>query len=324
MSEARHYRKKTSPAARKRQKLLLAAGAVLAVLLLTVILLLILHPWKREAAPVSSISTTTAEALVTSKTSASSTTSSSVSEVRSASASSSSAAASAAETSAPPASRPESSSAVVTPAPAESETAAAAATVDSIPYDPGDWALKLVNFETPLEDGFSVSLSRIKSDYNPSGLKIDSRIVDAVNIMCDAAARDGVDLTVISAYRTEEKQSSLYNNKVDRLMNQGYNREDALVEAATAVARPGTSEHQVGLAIDFNSVEQDFEHTEAGKWLRAHSVEYGFVMRYPTDKTEITGVIYEPWHFRFVGRKHAAEMQNLDMCLEEYLDYLGK
>lgn len=317
MPKAKHYKKKISPAARKRRKLLLAAGAVLAGLLLVVILLLILYPWKKEAAPLSSVPA-----------SASTATSASVPEtvlISSAPAETSAADSSASvpESVAPSSSEAVTSTPASTSAPDESETAAAAATVDSIPYDPGDWALKLVNFETPLEEGFSPSLSRIKSDYNPNGLKIDSRIVDAVNIMCDAAARDGVDLTVISAYRTQEKQSSLYNNKVDRLMNQGYNREDALVEAATAVARPGTSEHQVGLAIDFNSVEQDFEHTKAGKWLRAHSVEYGFVMRYPTDKTEITGVIYEPWHFRFVGRKHAAEMQKLDMCLEEYLEYLG-
>ncbi|MCI8360963.1 MAG: hypothetical protein HFE86_06480 [Clostridiales bacterium] len=194
----------------------------------------------------------------------------------------------------------------------------------AIPYDPGDWALKLVNFQTPLENGFDPDLSKIKSAYNPNSLKIDSRIVEAVDIMCDAAKKDGVTLTVISAYRTNAKQNSLYNNKVDRLVAQGYNRDEALTVAATAVARPGTSEHQLGLAIDFNSVEQDFEHTKAGKWLRAHCVEYGFVIRYPDDKKELTGVIYEPWHFRFVGRKNAAKMQELDMCLEEYLAYLGK
>lgn len=196
--------------------------------------------------------------------------------------------------------------------------------VDSIPYDPGDWALKLVNFETPLAGDFVPGLSKIKSAYNPNSLKIDSRIVEAVNIMCDAAKKDGVTLTVISAYRTNAKQNSLYNNKVERLVADGYEREEALAVAATAVARPGTSEHQLGLAVDFNSVEQDFEHTKAGKWLRDHCVEYGFVIRYPSDKKELTGVIYEPWHFRFVGRKNAAKMQELDMCLEEYLGYLGK
>ena len=184
--------------------------------------------------------------------------------------------------------------------------------------------MELVNFETPIDGDFAPALSKIKSAYNPKGLKIDSRIVEAVNIMCDAAKKDGVNLTAISAYRTNSKQSSLYNNKVDRLLAEGYDKEEALVAAATAVAKPGTSEHQLGLAVDFNSVEEDFEHTKAGKWLKAHSVEYGFVMRYPSDKKAITGVIYEPWHFRFVGRKDAAKMKELNMCLEEYLRYLGK
>ena len=198
------------------------------------------------------------------------------------------------------------------------------ANIDSIPYDPGDWALKLVNFEMPLEDEFDPGLSKIKSKYNPNGLKFDSRAVDALNIMCDAAKKDGVTLTVISAYRTISKQNSLYNNKVDRLVNAGYSREDALVEAATAVARPGTSEHHLGLAVDFNSVEQDFENTKAGKWLRQHASEYGFIMRYPSEKKDITGVIYEPWHFRFVGRKHAAAITQSGLCLEEYLESIGK
>ena len=210
----------------------------------------------------------------------------------------------------------------VTSAPPASEEPAAG--IDSIPYDPGDWALRLVNFETPLDGEFDPGLTKIKSKYNPNGLKFDSRAVEAVNIMCDAARADGVTLTVISAYRTISKQNSLYNNKVDRLVNAGYDREEALVEAATAVARPGTSEHHLGLAVDFNSVEQDFENTKAGKWLRQHAAEYGFIMRYPSGKKDITGVIYEPWHFRFVGRKHAAAIEEMGVCLEEYLDYLGK
>ena len=135
-------------------------------------------------------------------------------------------------------SKPKSSSQKPAPTSSDGQTGAKA-----IPYDPGDWALKLVNFETPLEDNFEPGLSKIKSAYNPNSLKIDSRIVEAVDIMCDAAKKDGVTLTVISAYRTNAKQNSLYNNKVDRLVAQGYDRDEALTVAATAVARPGTSEH---------------------------------------------------------------------------------
>jgi D-alanyl-D-alanine carboxypeptidase len=153
---------------------------------------------------------------------------------------------------------------------------------------------------------------------------LDSRIVDKFNAMCQAALNDGVSLISVTAYRTYSYQNTLYNNRVNRCMNENSNlsREEAKKIAATIVALPGTSEHHLGLAVDINSVEETFENTKAFRWLQENAADYGFIMRYPKDKQNITKIIYEPWHYRYVGVEHAKEMLRLDMCMEEYLDHL--
>ncbi len=209
---------------------------------------------------------------------------------------------------------PSSSVTVTSQGPTEEQKAAMA--------EADQWYLKLVNQDHALTEDYNPELTVIHEKYNPSGLKFDSRAVQALNDMCAAAEEDGVSLVVISAYRSISKQTSLYNNKVDRLIAQGRSREDALVEAAAEVAIPGTSEHNTGLAVDFNSTEQSFEDTEACRWLKEHAEEYGFVNRFPKDKQELTKIIYEPWHYRYVTVEHAKKMNELDMCLEEYVPYL--
>ena len=92
--------------------------------------------------------------------------------------------------------------------------------------------------------------------------------------------------------------------------------------AATISAYPGTSEHELGLAVDFNSVETTFESSPQFQWLKAHAADYGFILRYTKEKQSITGVIYEPWHYRYVGENHAKKINQLGYCLEEYIDYL--
>ncbi|MCI8360543.1 MAG: M15 family metallopeptidase [Clostridiales bacterium] len=186
----------------------------------------------------------------------------------------------------------------------------------------GQWYLKLVNQDNKLDQDHNPELQVIEARYNPNRLKFDVRAIDALNQMCADAEKDGVSLVVISAYRSISKQTTLYNNKVDRLVAQGQSREDALVAAATEVALPGTSEHNLGLAVDFNSTEQDFENTKACKWLKENAEKYGFVNRFPADKQELTKIIYEPWHYRYVTVEHAAKMNELNMCLEEYVPYL--
>ena len=140
--------------------------------------------------------------------------------------------------------------------------------------------------------------------------------------MLDAAWKDNVELYILSPYRSFSTQSALFENEVKTHLNGSTTREQAEIKASAEVARPGTSEHHTGLAVDFNSVETHFEDTEAFLWLKEHGEEYGFIMRYAEDKQDLTGVIYEPWHWRFVGIKHAKEINRLGMCLEEYIEYL--
>ncbi len=191
------------------------------------------------------------------------------------------------------------------------------------------WYLKLVNPDNSVDNNFinSVDKAKINSRFTSgadSSKYLDSRIVDKFNEMCQAALDDEISLVSVSAYRTYSYQNTLYNNRVNRCMNEdsSLSREEAKKVAATIVAVPGTSEHHLGLAVDINSVEESFENTNAFKWLQQNAADYGFIMRYPKDKQHITKIIYEPWHYRYVGVEHAKEMLRLDMCMEEYVEYL--
>lgn len=202
-----------------------------------------------------------------------------------------------------------------------SSAAAGASTAPaaSVSAETGDWMLRLASVAHPLPEGFvQPSVTSIDSQ----GREIDSRIVGAYNSLVNAAKADGINLYPISAFRPHSTQVSLFNARVERARNEGYS--DPVVEAARHVAKPGTSEHELGLAIDFNSVdEENFKNTAEAKWLATHCAEYGFVIRYPEDKESVTGIIYEPWHVRYVGTENAKRMTELNMCLEEYVDYVG-
>lgn len=182
-----------------------------------------------------------------------------------------------------------------------------------------DWRLLLVNAWNLLPESYTVELVRLKN-----GLQVDKRIYDDLNAMLTDCRAAGLEPIVCSAYRTQATQTRLYNNKVSRLRAAGYSLEDAKVEAARWVAPPGTSEHQTGLALDLVSLDYQLldekqEQTPEQKWLMAHSWEYGFVLRYPSDKSEMTGIGYEPWHYRYVGKEAAKAMYESGQCLEEYV-----
>ena len=156
------------------------------------------------------------------------------------------------------------------------------------------------------------------------GYKVDSRCAEALDEMLAACRAAGYDPLICSAYRTQETQQSLFDNKVQRLISDGMSETDAKVEAAKAVAIPGTSEHQLGLAVDIvDSTMQELtdaqEDTGTQRWLMANSWRYGFIHRYPNGDTDITGIIYEPWHYRYVGKDAAQDIFNRDITLEEYL-----
>ena len=182
-----------------------------------------------------------------------------------------------------------------------------------------DWRLLLVNPWNQLPENYTVELKSLAN-----GLKVDARIYDDLSAMLGACFDAGLHPVVCSAYRSYATQQRLHNNKIYRLMAAGYGREAAVQEAARWVAVPGTSEHQTGMALDivsysYQSLTQKQEETAEQKWLMEHCWEYGFILRYPSDKSEITGIGYEPWHYRYVGRETAAAIRESGLCLEEYL-----
>ncbi len=158
--------------------------------------------------------------------------------------------------------------------------------------------------------------------------QVHSMIYDPLTRMMSDAADAGLPLSLISGYRPLYRSQILYDNKVQELINSGYSAEDAAVEAARWVAPPGTSEHATGLAVDLVSVDYftvlpdllpEFAEFEEAKWLAANCADYGFILRYPEDDEPITGVVFEPWHFRYVGVETAKEIMALGVTLEEYL-----
>ena len=182
------------------------------------------------------------------------------------------------------------------------------------------WNLQLINWENPLPEDYEAGeLTELSN-----GHAVDSRIYPALQEMMDDARAAGYNPLICSSFRTWDKQSQLYERKVQFYIDQGSDRATAEEQAAVWVARPGTSEHQAGLAVDIVSVEYQVldegqEDTPLQQWLMAHCWEYGFILRYPTDKSDLTGVGYEPWHYRYVGEEAAKAITEQGICLEEYL-----
>ena len=181
-----------------------------------------------------------------------------------------------------------------------------------------DWKLTLVNYDNKMPDDFQ---HVIVHEFN---VDIDSRIVEPYRKMHDAALKDGIKLWISSGYRSPEKQQTLFEQEIQNYAKTGLDYVDALSKAEKSVARAGYSEHNTGLAVDLNGVLENFGGTPASNWLQKHAAEYGFVLRYPENKQEITKIKYEPWHYRYVGEEHAKKMVELNLCLEEYIDYLTK
>lgn len=181
-----------------------------------------------------------------------------------------------------------------------------------------EWNLVLVNPKVELPESY-LSSSQIVTAFE---MEMDSRIEKPYTQMYKAAVKDGISLWISSCYRSKELQKELYEREIEENVKSGMSQEEATAAADVAVARPGYSEHNTGLAIDFNGVTMDFENTKAFQWLQENAADYGFVLRFPKGKEFITHIMYEPWHYRYVGVEHAQKMKELDMCLEEYLYYL--
>lgn len=192
-------------------------------------------------------------------------------------------------------------------------------TMDPDIKDSSDWMLMLVNDWNPIPEDFKPKVKSL-----PNGHQFDSRAIDSLSAMLSAARSEGLSPVVISGYRSTGRQQALFANKVIEIMRKGLNREQAEAEARTIVAYPGRSEHGIGLAADivssrYRQLNERQETTPEVQWLTANCAEYGFILRYPKGKEDITGIIYEPWHFRYVGTDAAREIMNSGLCLEEYL-----
>lgn len=153
------------------------------------------------------------------------------------------------------------------------------------------------------------------------GKEVSVSVFDDFENMISDAKKDGINLWVASGYRNRELQTKLFNRQVEREKSKAViTQQEAESRAARVVARPGTSEHNTGLAVDLNGVEDNFYTTKEYTWLVNNAHKYGFIERYPKKCVQHTGVIYEPWHFRYVGKDYAAKIKESGLCLEKYAE----
>lgn len=185
------------------------------------------------------------------------------------------------------------------------------------------WNLLLVNDWNTMPQS-SVSALKLKViNHSVVNGSVDERIADPLNRMVSACRHAGGKIWAQSMYRPYEIQESLYNKEVDYWKRQGLSQTDAENKAATIVKRPGQSEHNTGLAVDFNYCDESFTGTAAHKWLLEHCHEYGFILRFPKGKEDVTGVVHESWHYRYVGVEAATEIMRDGITLEEYCQRHG-
>ena len=182
------------------------------------------------------------------------------------------------------------------------------------------WYLMLVNQSHPMEDGYVPELANIDDSH-----QVDARVLEPLQNMLKAASDEGYSLYVCSAYRSVDRQKELFNESMIDYVNQGMTYYEAAIETAKSIAWPGESEHATGLAMDIVSsdyagLDEEQGETDDQKWLMEHCYEYGFILRYPKDKSEDTGIIYEPWHYRYVGVEAALAIRDQGVTLEEYLN----
>jgi D-alanyl-D-alanine carboxypeptidase len=185
---------------------------------------------------------------------------------------------------------------------------------------------RLVNAQNPLPENFTVETVNITGyDERP----FDKRAAPDLEALLADAEAAGCKLYLVSGYRSVERQTALFRRKTNAFLAEGFDQAEAERQAAMWVARPGTSEHNTGLAADLvsadwyahhNDLTADFDTTPEFEWLLAHCAEYGFILRYPKEKENITGVTYEPWHYRYVGKQAAADIMRSGGTLEEYTE----
>lgn len=177
------------------------------------------------------------------------------------------------------------------------------------------WELILINDDYYIPDEYETDLLTLSN-----GERVDKRIYPDLQKMFDDMRAQGHKPKVVSGYRSEVEQAIILENKCQEFMNQGYIRIIAKEKALEWVAQPGTSEHQLGIAVDINPDYSVTKGVGFYEWLQSNAHKYGFINRYPADKVEITGISNEPWHYRYVGKEVAEIMFEENLCLEEYID----
>lgn len=192
----------------------------------------------------------------------------------------------------------------------------------TIPFfvDLEDWRYCLVNDRNPLPEFYQPQLT--ETMY---GMQVHVGIADDLERMLSDAEREGLKMIVCSAYRDYGKQAELVENSMEKLLQAGYTYIEAHWETRRQIALVGNSEHHTGLAVDivgetYQSLDEKQADTDEARWLEEHAHEYGFILRYPKNKEEITGIYFESWHFRYVGKEAAAFIKENQLCLEEFLD----
>lgn len=180
---------------------------------------------------------------------------------------------------------------------------------------PDDWRLILVNNTHALPEDYEISLTELSN-----GKKIDSRIYPDLQEMFDDARSEGIYPVVVEGYRTHGEQEQMMSEKIDSYKAEGYSKKEAEKLAEEWVAVPGTSEHELGLAVDINPDYNYSGDDELYRWLADNAYKYGFILRYPDGEESITGIAYEPWHYRYVGKENAFDIKNSGLTLEEYLE----
>lgn len=179
-----------------------------------------------------------------------------------------------------------------------------------------NWATALISKKYPLGKTYTPTLAPV---IEGSSVTADTRVSDAYKLMYADALAQGVVLTPYSGYCSYSRQQSNYENKVQAFILQGMTEDEAKTNAEKRIEPAGSSENGAGLSVDIISASAGFASTNEYKWLVDNAHKYGFVLRYPEDKTDITGIIYQPWHWRYVGVDVASEMKSNNLCLEEYL-----
>lgn len=197
----------------------------------------------------------------------------------------------------------------------DSDTADTAET----PGTSDDWNLILVNPWNKIPDNFEIDFVELAD-----GHKVDSRAYPDLQAMMDDCRAEGLSPYICSSYRTYDYQKGLHDRQVNKYLSYGYTEEEAYAEASKWVAIPGTSEHHTGLALDIVAsyyivLDESQEEMPEQQWLMENSYKYGWILRYPNDKTNVTGIYYEPWHYRYVGKEAAKEIHDRGITLEEYL-----